>query len=56
MLDTKMMANSVNGAVLVQIHTDWVDITTFWNAYAKDDGGADYTADHQPGTELVVLG
>lgn len=52
LLDVKSGA-SVNGASLVQLRTDFVDITALWMNYAanKDD-----YLDHKPGTRLVVLG
>lgn len=54
LVDTKVMAN-VNGAALVQIRTEFVNITPFWMAYAAS--ASEYAADHRPGDpELVALG
>jgi hypothetical protein len=42
------------GATMIRLHTDFVDITKFWFAYASF--ASEYTAEHQPGTTLVPLG
>ena len=53
LLDTKTAAN-VNGVALVQIRTDFVDLTEIWSNFAGNIGK--YKAEHSPGTTLVVLG
>src|SRR5690606_33700402 len=61
LIDTKTLANG-NGAVLAQIHTEFVDIRKFWKEYSAADrtskADADlYERDHDaPATDLVPLG
>lgn len=55
LIDTKSIAN-VNGAVLAQVYTDFVNIGPFWKAYADDPHLAVYNQEHHPQTELVALG
>ncbi|AUX48540.1 hypothetical protein SOCE26_100780 [Sorangium cellulosum] len=42
------------GVVVAQIHTDFVDITPFWMAYARSTD--EYQQGHRAGAELVALG
>jgi len=56
LVDTKVLSN-VHGAALLQLRTEFVDITPFWNAYYSF--ASQYAADHaveSTGTELVALG
>jgi hypothetical protein len=54
LIDTKSIAN-INGAMLAQVHTEFVDITPFWEAYWGDYVQT-YKDDHKPGTKLFPLG
>ncbi len=53
LIDTKSIAN-LNGAMLAQVHTEFVDLSPFLEAYF--DYLDEYREDHQPGTKLFPLG
>ncbi len=53
LVDTKS-ASGAAGATVIRIHTEFVDISKFWTAYASRTG--EYAADHVAGTTLVPLG
>ncbi|EYF00476.1 hypothetical protein [Chondromyces apiculatus] len=53
LVDTSAVAN-VRGAVLLQLRTEFVDITPFWKAYALHHG--EYARDRTDRVTLVVVG
>lgn len=48
------MASGTNGAALIRLRTEFVDITQFWLSYAKN--ADEYLVDHHPKAKLLALG